>query len=64
MEMSFVEEEEDVMAVAEGLVRNIYKKVGGKELPKKIRRMTYKEAMDRFGSDKHDTRFGLELNDI
>ena len=64
MEMSFVEEEEDVMAVAEGLVRNIYKKVGGKELPKKIRRMTYKEAMDRFGSDKPDTRFGLELNDI
>lgn len=64
IEMSFVDDIEDVMKVAEGLIREIFTKVGGIELPKKIRRMKYAEAMERFGSDKPDTRFGLELNDV
>lgn len=64
MEMSFVDSEEDVMQIAEGLVRNIFKKAGNIDLPKAIRRMPYSEAMARFGSDKPDTRFGLEITDV
>ena len=64
MEMSFVDDEEDVMGVAEGLVRKVFKDCIGYDLPEKIRRMTYAEAMSRFGSDKPDTRFGLELQDV
>ena len=64
LEMSFVSDQEDVMTLAEGMMRRVFKETKGIELPKKIRRMTYKEAMERFGSDKPDTRFGLELQDI
>jgi len=64
MEMSFVDNIEDVMKVAEGLIRKIFKTAINFELPKKIRRMEYNEAMERFGSDKPDTRFGLELVDM
>lgn len=64
MEMSFVDDEEDVMGVAEGLVRKVFKDCIGYDLPEKIRRMTYAEAMSRFGSDKPVTRFGLELQDV
>lgn len=64
MEMSFVDSEEDVMQIAEGLVKDIFKKVAGITLPKTVRRIPYREAMDRWGSDKPDTRFGLELTDI
>lgn len=64
LEMSFVESEEEVMAIAEGLIKDIYKKVGNETLPKTIKRLSYQEAMDRYGSDKPDTRFDLELNDI
>lgn len=64
MEMSFVDDEEDVMGVAEGLVRKVFKDCIGYDLPEKIRRMTYAEAMSRFGSDKPDTRFELELQDV
>ena len=64
MEMSFVSDQEDVMGIAEGMMRRVFKETKGIELPVKIRRMTYKEAMERFGSDKPDTRFGLELVDI
>lgn len=64
LEMSFVDGIEDVMKVAEGLIRNIFKSTIGYELPKNVRRMKYAEAMDRFGSDKPDTRFGLELQDV
>ena len=64
MEMSFVDDEEDVMGVAEGLVRKVFKDCIGYDLPEKIRRLTYAEAMSRFGSDKPDTRFGLELQDV
>lgn len=63
MEMSFVEDVEDVMTVAENLYRKVFKETIGYEFPEKIRRMTYREAMNRFGSDKPDTRFGLEIQD-
>ena len=64
MEMSFVSDQEDVMGIAEGMMRKVFKETKNIDLPEKIRRMTYKEAMERFGSDKPDTRFGLELIDI
>ncbi|HEY8419599.1 MAG TPA: aspartate--tRNA ligase [Clostridia bacterium] len=64
IEMSFVDNEEDVMTLAEGMVKEIFEKIKGVKLPEKITRMPYQEAMSRFGSDKPDTRFGLELIDI
>ena len=63
LEMSFVDET-DVQTVNEGLMKRIFKEVLGKDLQLPLRRMTYAEAMDRFGSDKPDTRFGLELKNI
>lgn len=64
LEMSFVEKDEDVMQVAEGLIKRIFADCKGIEFNKPFRRMTWKEAMERFGSDKPDTRFGMELKDI
>ncbi len=64
MEMSYVESCEDVMEVAEGLVKKIFTECKGLTFEGKFRRITWKEAMERWGSDKPDTRFGLELNDI
>ena len=64
IEMSYVDKIDDVMKIAEGLIREIFKETIGLNLPKKFRRITYKEAMERYGSDKPDTRFGLELNNI
>lgn len=64
MEMSFVDSEEDVMKIAEGLVRNIFKKTINVDLDNNIRRLPYCDAMNRFGSDKPDTRFGLEIVDV
>ncbi len=64
MEMSFVDGESDVMGVMEGLISKIFKDVKNIALNTPFRTLTYKEAMDRFGSDKPDTRFGLELKDI
>jgi len=63
MEMSFVGEE-DVMAIAEGMVSAVFKEVLNMKLNIPFNRMTYKEAMDRFGLDRPDLRFGLELKDI
>ncbi len=63
MEMSFVGEE-DVMAIAEGLVSAVFKEVLDITLDTPFKRMTYKESMDRFGLDRPDLRFGLELKDI
>ncbi|MFP4452992.1 MAG: aspartate--tRNA ligase [Desulfosalsimonas sp.] len=63
MEMSFVGEE-DVMAVAEGLISEIFKAVLAVEVKTPFHRMTYNEAMGRYGLDRPDTRFGLELCDI
>ncbi|MBI5389321.1 aspartate--tRNA ligase [Candidatus Woesearchaeota archaeon] len=63
MEMSFIEQE-DIFAVCEGMVRGIFKHAVGQDITPTIPRMTYKEAMDRFGTDRPDTRFGLELIDV
>ncbi len=64
-EMAFVEQE-DVLNTFEGLVRHLFREVRGIELEESFPRMTYEEAMERFGSDKPDMRFGMEfvnLND-
>ena len=60
LEMSFVDEE-DVMTVNEGFMAHVFKEVLGVEIPTPFLRMPYDEAMERFGSDKPDTRFGMEL---
>ena len=63
MEMSFMSLEE-ILELNEGLVCNIFQSVKGVELPCPFPRLTYAEAMDRYGSDKPDTRFGMELVDV
>ncbi len=63
LEMSFVHEN-DVMTVNEGFLKKVFKEIKGIDIETPLPRLTYKEAMDRFGSDKPDTRFGLELKDI
>ncbi|MEG3896619.1 MULTISPECIES: aspartate--tRNA ligase [unclassified Microcoleus] len=63
MEMSFMSLEE-ILELNEGLVCNIFQSVKGVELPRPFPRLTYAEAMDRYGSDKPDTRFGMELVDV
>ena len=63
VEMSFVDEE-DVMNVAEGIVKDIFKSVKGIELESPFMRMKYDDAINKYGSDKPDLRFGMELNDI
>ncbi|NLL70994.1 MAG: aspartate--tRNA ligase [Epulopiscium sp.] len=63
MELSFVEIE-DIMDINERLLYKLFKEVMGVEISLPIPRMTYQEAMDRFGSDKPDVRFGMELVDI
>ena len=63
MEMSFCDEN-DVMAVNEGLVKRVFKEILNVEIETPLPRMPYSEAMARFGSDKPDTRFGLELQDV
>ncbi len=63
IEMSFVAEA-DVMALTEGLIAHVCAEVLGVNVPLPFPRLTYREAMDRFGSDKPDTRFGLELHDV
>lgn len=63
IEMSFVDEQ-DVTALAEGLVKNIWRCCAGIDFQEAFPRMTYAEAMSRFGVDAPDMRFGLELNDL
>ncbi|MDR3318183.1 MAG: aspartate--tRNA ligase, partial [Clostridiales bacterium] len=63
-EMSFVDSEEDVMQIAEGMIADIFKKIKRLDIRSPIPRLTYAEAMNKYGSDKPDTRFGLELVDI
>lgn len=62
-EMSFVEQE-DVMAIGEGFIKKAYKDLLNIDIPTPLRRMTWQEGMDRFGSDKPDLRFGMELHDV
>ena len=63
LEMSFVEQD-DVMAMNEGYISYLFKQVLDMDIQLPLRRIPYAEAMDRFGSDKPDTRFGLELMNI
>ncbi len=63
MELSFVDED-DVMDVNERLLAYLFKEVLDVEVPLPIQRMSWQEAMDRFGSDKPDLRFGMELTDV
>jgi len=63
IEMSFVTRE-DVVAVAEDLVRRLWAEIAGYQVPTPIPRMAYADAMARFGSDKPDLRFGCELTDM
>ena len=63
LEMSFVEME-DVLAIGEGFMQRVFREALGEEIALPLPRLTYKEAMERFGSDKPDTRFGMELFDI
>lgn len=62
LEMAFVRRE-DIMSMMEGFVRRLWKDVAGVE-PPPIPRMTYREAMERFGIDRPDTRYGLEIKDV
>ncbi len=63
LEMSFVDME-DVLAIGEGYMKRVFKEALGVEIATPIPRLTYKEAMDRYGSDKPDTRYGMELYDL
>ncbi|WP_421655459.1 aspartate--tRNA ligase [Leptothermofonsia sp. ETS-13] len=63
MEMSFMTQEE-ILALNEDMICHLFKTVQGIELPRPFPRLTYAEAMDRYGSDKPDTRFRLELVDV
>ncbi len=63
MELSFVDVD-DVIDVNERLLAKLFKDVIGVDVQLPIQRMTYKEAMERFGSDKPDLRFGMELCDV
>jgi len=63
LEMSFVTED-DVMSVTEGLMASLFKEVLGIKIERPFKRLTYEEATSRFGLDKPDLRFGLELKDV
>lgn len=63
MELSFVEAE-DVMTINENLIKSIFKEIKGVEVETPFLKMPYNEAMERFGSDKPDIRFGMELKNI
>ncbi|MGV8980413.1 aspartate--tRNA ligase [Clostridium sp.] len=63
IEMSFVEQD-DVIAVNEALIKKVFKEVLNEEVVIPLKRIKYKEAMDKYGSDKPDLRFGMEIVDI
>ncbi len=63
MEMSFVDVE-DILKIGEGLMQRLFKEVMGKDITLPLPRLTYADAMNRYGSDKPDTRFGMEIQDI
>ena len=63
LEMSFVEED-DVISVNEGFLQRVFKEVLNVNIPLPLPRMPWREAMNRFGSDKPDLRFGMEIKDI
>src|SRR6185436_9847853 len=63
LEMSFIERE-DIYALVEALLKRVWKVALGMEIPTPFRRISFAEALDRWGIDKPDTRFGLELVDF
>jgi aspartyl-tRNA synthetase len=63
LEMAFTDDE-GVMGVIEGMMRELFQEVLGIQVPTELPRLDYQEAMDRFGTDKPDIRFGMELKDI
>ena len=63
MEMSFVHVD-DVLEINEGFVKKVFKEVLGVEIQTPFKRLTYKESMDKYGTDKPDTRYGLELKNV
>ncbi|KGM93135.1 aspartate--tRNA ligase [Clostridium botulinum] len=63
MELSFVDME-DVISLNERLIKKVFKEIADVDVKLPIQRITYKEAMDKYGSDKPDLRFGMEINDI
>ncbi len=63
MEMSYVDVD-DVMNIVEGFVKHLFDKIMNIDLAMPIRRMTYKEAMEKYGSDKPDVRYGFEIVDL
>ncbi len=63
LEMSFVDEN-DVMEMNEGFVARLFKEILNVDIPLPLPRLTFREAMDRYGSDKPDTRFGMEIQNI
>ncbi len=63
IEMSFVDIE-DVLSIGEGYISRLFKEVLDVDIPLPLPRMTYAEAMNRYGSDKPDTRFGMEIFDV
>lgn len=63
MEMSFVTRD-DILPLMEEMIAKVFKEIRGIDLPRPFLRMTWREAMDRFGSDKPDMRFGMELHNL
>ena len=63
MELSFVEQD-DIMELNEGLIAYVFKKVAGVDVKLPIKRMTFNNAMEKYGSDKPDLRFGMEITNI
>lgn len=63
LEMSFVDVE-DIMEMGEGFIKRLFKDVLDIDIPTPMPRLTYTDAMNRYGSDKPDTRFGMEITDI
>ena len=63
VEMSFIDQE-DIFKVTEGLMKGLWKKVLGKDVKIPFKRLTYQESMDKYGTDKPDLRFGLELVNV
>ena len=63
LEMSFVDME-DVLSIGEGYMQRVFKDVLDIDIPTPLPRLTYKDAMERYGSDKPDTRFGMEIFDL
>ena len=63
MELSFVEQD-DIMAVNEGLIAHVFKEVAGVDVKLPIKRMTFNDAMEKYGSDKPDVRFDMEITNI